>query len=290
MPRRYCWTLNNYTATEVEDIMLLCDSNDYIRGLGFGYEVGENGTPHLQGVIALQRNCRITQVRSWDGLQRAHFEPMSGTWEQAEEYCQKEGHYQFWGERPTQRQGRRTDLIELQQALDDGDSLRDISRAHFGQWMRYERSIRSYRNMDILGRRVDPEYSLESFPWEEPDEVKSLILWGSAGIGKTEFAKALLPRCLFVSHMDDLRSFDPSDYDGIVFDDMNFSHLPRSGQIHLLDWDNPRSIHVRYGVASIPRHTRKIFTTNVAGGAIFDLSDSAISRRCDIIHLEGNPL
>lgn len=110
---------------------------------------------------------------------------------------------------------------------------------------------------------------------------QTLIMWGESGTGKTTLALNLLPKALIVSHMDDLRNLSPKHY-GIIFDDMSFTHIPREAQIHLLDWDLARSIHIRYGCAHIPKHTPKIFTTNVPYGLIF-LDDPAINRRTKII-------
>lgn len=104
----------------------------------------------------------------------------------------------------------------------------------------------------------------------------SLILEGPSGTGKTTWAKYFAPKpSLFVTHLDVLRQFRPGFHQSIIFDDMQFSHLPRETQIHLLDTENPRAIHVRYGTASIPAGVVKIFTCNQP---IF-IDDPAIRRR-----------
>lgn len=104
----------------------------------------------------------------------------------------------------------------------------------------------------------------------------SLILEGPSGCGKTTWAKYFSPKpSLFVTHLDVLRQFRPGFHQSIIFDDMQFSHLPRETQIHLLDTENPRAIHVRYGTATIPAGVVKIFTCNQP---IF-LDDPAIRRR-----------
>jgi len=72
-------------------------------------------------------------------------------------------------------------------------------------------------------------------------------------------------------------------YEGIIFDDMNFNHIHREGQIQLVDNDIMRSIHCRYSVARIPAHTKKVFTTNVVEGGIFMLEDGAIKRRVKVL-------
>lgn len=47
----------------------------------------------------------------------------------------------------------------------------------------------------------------------------------------------------------------------------------------MVDFDDERSIHVRYTTAFIPAGTKKIFTTNVQDGHIYMAGDAAIERR-----------
>jgi len=93
----------------------------------------------------------------------------------------------------------------------------------------------------------------------------------------------MMPTALFVTHMDDLLKFDAGQHEGIIFDDMSFLHLHREGQIHLVDVEQPRSIHCRYSAANIPANTPKIVTTNNEGGKVVDLFDAAIKRRCLVL-------
>lgn len=119
------------------------------------------------------------------------------------------------------------------------------------------------------------------FNMEYLTNIKSVILKGPAGVGKTQYAKSQhhFKNPLFVSHLDGLKRFN-NEHDGIIFDDMDFKHLPRTTQIHLVDWDDERDIHVRYGTVLIPAHTPKIFTCNMD---CLDVTDSAIARRVTII-------
>lgn len=121
-------------------------------------------------------------------------------------------------------------------------------------------------------------------PWKWPmlEDINSVVLLGPSNIGKTQFAKAHFDNALFVNHMDRLKDFDETVHDGIIFDDMDFLHMPRTTQIHLTDWDEDRDIHVRYGVARIPAGTKKIFTCN---SMCLNDCDDAIARRIKIIRL-----
>jgi hypothetical protein len=84
---------------------------------------------------------------------------------------------------------------------------------------------------------------------------------------------------LIVTHMDELRKFDSTYHNSIMFDDMEFAHMPETAQIHLVDYHLERAIHCRYNVAKIPPFTQKVFTSNN-----YPFSQNlAISRRIKLI-------
>lgn len=64
--RNWCFTLNNYTETEISDIEKL--DCKYI----FQEEKGENGTPHLQGILMFKNGVYFNSVKKM--LPRAHIE------------------------------------------------------------------------------------------------------------------------------------------------------------------------------------------------------------------------
>lgn len=117
------------------------------------------------------------------------------------------------------------------------------------------------------------------------DFAKPLILIGPSGCGKTTWAKKRVPKpSLFVSHIDQLKAFIPEFHKSIIFDDMDFKHYPRTGQIHLVDTENPRAIHCRYSTATIPAGVAKVFTCNEVP---VNTQDPAIRRRVVIRHVPG---
>lgn len=99
---------------------------------------------------------------------------------------------------------------------------------------------------------------------------RAIVLTGRAGSGKTSFAKAHFKHPLVCSHLDDLKTLRVGYHDGVIFDDMSFTHLPATSIIHLLDVENTRSIHCRNTNASLLAGMRRLFTINNLSQLFFD--------------------
>lgn len=116
---------------------------------------------------------------------------------------------------------------------------------------------------------------LKEFNWFD-NGLTSLVIHGPPGCGKTNWAKIHSKKpALFVTHLDRLKDFDPLFHKSLIFDDLDFKHLPRTSQIHLVDRENPRDIHIRYRVCHLPAGIQKIFTCNENPF----IRDAAIQRR-----------
>lgn len=87
--RAWVFTLNNYSDEEENKLF---DTPDGVRYICCGREIGESGTPHLQGYMVFDNQVRISTCKKL--LPRAHWEVRRGTDKQAREYCMKEG--SFW--------------------------------------------------------------------------------------------------------------------------------------------------------------------------------------------------
>lgn len=82
--RNWVFTVNNWTLSDIDlfgslECSYLC----------YGKEVGESGTPHLQGMVVFENPRKLTGMKRIHPT--AHWEPMKGTFEQAREYCIKDG-------------------------------------------------------------------------------------------------------------------------------------------------------------------------------------------------------
>lgn len=91
--RTWCFTLNNYTTEEEEG----CRTIDTVYKI-FGKEVGDQGTPHLQGYLVFANKKSLAQLKKL--LPRAHLESAKADAIKNAEYCSKEGDVFEEGERP----------------------------------------------------------------------------------------------------------------------------------------------------------------------------------------------
>lgn len=88
----YCFTLNNYTDTEIRDLEISINNN--CKKAIVGKEVGKEGTPHLQGQLTFKKKTRITEIKKLPGFERAHIEKTNNV-KASEKYCQKDGDILF---------------------------------------------------------------------------------------------------------------------------------------------------------------------------------------------------
>ena len=85
--RVWCFTLNNFHDDEVDSLRNLAN-DDLVRYLVMQEELGEGGTPHLQGYVELFRPVFLSRVKRLLGA-RVHLEQRYGSQVQAIEYSKK---------------------------------------------------------------------------------------------------------------------------------------------------------------------------------------------------------
>lgn len=85
---KWCFTLNNYTPEEENKLKVMVEKE--CKFCVCGHEVGEKGTPHLQGYLEFKRKIRFNQVKILLGS-RYHIEKAKGSkWDNIT-YCEKDG-------------------------------------------------------------------------------------------------------------------------------------------------------------------------------------------------------
>ncbi len=86
--KRWCLTLNNYSENELKMLSEWCSSNSQAI---LSKEIGESGTPHIQGYIELNAKLRFTALKKIPAFERCHLEGAKGNRKQNEDYCSKDG-------------------------------------------------------------------------------------------------------------------------------------------------------------------------------------------------------
>lgn len=174
----WCFTLNNYTEDE-RDHLLSLDVHYII----VGREVGEEGTPHLQGYVHLKRPLRLQPCKDFLGSQRIHLEVARGKPWEADEYCQKEGDYETRGTPPPKKKRNRDELATQFNTLitqRGNDGLLEFRAENPGCWAFSGHSLLRNYQSSIVPR---PRRNVNAF-W----------IWGDTGTGKSHAAWAAYPK------------------------------------------------------------------------------------------------
>jgi hypothetical protein len=114
--RNWCFTLNNYTEEEYNQLKHF---GTYVI---LGKEQGKLETPHLQGYFEFDRPIRFTRLRKFNN--RIHWERRRGTQIEAINYCKKDNNYQEFGS--PKHQGERTDLKAMYIHLKQHKSIKKL--------------------------------------------------------------------------------------------------------------------------------------------------------------------
>lgn len=155
---RWVFTLNNYTDDDVNHLVSVLEPTCHY--LVFGREVGDSGTPHLQGFFQLKNSTRFNRVKALVG-NRAWLAQARGTTQQASDYCKKGEDYEEFGDVPVE-QGNRSDwdlYREWVVALGRVPSKREIINHNINLWARYSKSC-----VDIAEALLDPATLTTSQP------------------------------------------------------------------------------------------------------------------------------
>lgn len=165
--RSYCFTINNYTNLDIAYVVCL---DEYpIKYMIAGFEVGEEGTPHIQGYVQYVNPRSFQSVSR--SLPRANLRVADGDAHSNFIYCSKDKEYYEVGKCPP-KAGHRTDLDAVRETLDNG-TIEDFADQHFGAFLRYGRMAKEYKFMKMKHRTEPPKVT-----W----------VYGPTGSGKTSFA------------------------------------------------------------------------------------------------------
>lgn len=284
--------LVTWSTVDLEHVTVFKLLDDYspIKRAVLARELHQDLQPHFHAYVEFERQLDRSLSRQWDlDGQHPNVSPKRHGKERrsAAEYCRKGDDWIEFGDwddeenatlAPTELARECVEWGEfLDRAYSEGipfayakaawDHIRTIPpRTWFeGEIQEGEIHSRDLRDLDFT-----------------PDDGLALILHGPTNLGKTSWAIQNAPKPLLVCcHLEDIAYFRAGHHQAILFDDLVFTHMPRSTQLGLVDFHNDRTIHVRYKVIRIPAKLPKIFTCN-PGFYPVDVNDPAIARRINI--------
>lgn len=268
--RGFCFTLNNYTE---EDVALVQTWS--VAYLIFGKEVGESGTPHLQGYVYFANAKTLASLKKLHG--RAHWEIARGSPEQASVYCQKDGDFVEMGTKPKSQSDKGAGERERWQAaydavaegrLDDLDA--DIKCRHLKsiQYAVQQTAVAKRKRVTIDG------------------DLEHVWFVGPPGSGKSRAAREQHPGA-FIK--------DPTTtwWDGylneevVIIDDFDKFQVKQGGDMKRWLDRYPFQAPIKGGYALI-RPRKMVITSNYTPAEIWDdpVTVAAIMRRVTLIYFD----
>lgn len=237
--RNVVFTVNNYTDDDVIKARSAIEDGTATY-LVFGYEIGKEGTPHLQGYIELSKQLRMASLKPY--LPRAHMESRRGTAQQATDYCKKDGKYEEWGS--MKNPGKRNDLAVVKQMVKDKKKMYDIALE--------STSMQSIRHAQVI---------LQHQPLSRTRQIPEVIwVYGQTGVGKTQYANDHLIGDDFWRANSTLKWFDGYDRNSdVLVNEFRGDFCPLHTLLELLDGYELR-VPIKGGFTTwYP--TRVVFTT-----------------------------
>lgn len=206
--RSWCITINNYTDHDVNALKSL----NY-KYLVIGFEVGLQGTPHIQGYVTMK--SPITFQSLHNKIPKAHLEVAKGNAESNRKYCTKDGKFEEFGDVP--KQGKRSDINEVKELVKAGKSMAEICEV-----------ASSYQSIKVA-------QELKKY-WEPQRNFKTYVYWfyGPTGTGKSRLAQEMFPDAYWC--MDTHKWWEGYDaHETVVINDMRADFCKFHVLLNILD-------------------------------------------------------
>lgn len=213
--RGWVFTLNNYGPEELTAFQAALAN---CKTAVIGREVGESGTPHLQGFAYWASLKSFEQVRRL--LPGAHIEPQRGTNLQAYDYCCKADSAPWAaGVRPVGgKRAARSDLVMAREILQITGRCRDVAEV--------TTSYQALKGAELMVKYIEPKRC-----W--PMDIR--WYWGPTGSGKTRRAVEEAGPDVWISNHS-LQWWDGYDaHENVIIDDFRGDFCKFHELLRILD-------------------------------------------------------
>lgn len=215
--RGWCFTLHDYDEKDESFVQaVVC------QYMVYGHEeCPDTGRKHLQGYVYFpKRGKRFKGVKALFPRE-THIEAAKGSPSQNKAYCtksDKEGFFEF-GDLPAQ--GKRSDIDDVREWIEQGDSMRQI--------VKKARSYQSMKAAEMILKYSDPI--------ADRRDVEVYWFWGPTGAGKSHTARAEAgpPASVFTAHATGQWWDGYDNHPVILIDDYRTNFCTFSWLLRLLD-------------------------------------------------------
>lgn len=173
--KKFVFTLNNYTRDEEIAIRNFITLKAIFSVIG--HEVGDEGTPHLQGYVSMATRVRFSTIKR--RFPRIHLEKARGSDEQNLDYCTKQDKNPFIFGEPDKKPTR-SDLHTICKELAEGCPLNQAALNNPEVYVKYSSGLTKFAYHTQQPRSVD-------------DPPMTIWIWGPSGTGKTRFVYDQMP-------------------------------------------------------------------------------------------------
>lgn len=163
-----CFTLNNYTNENEEQLKLFSQTHCYY--MVYGHEEGEEThTPHLQGFIQLKNRMKLQTIKNKLGINSIHLENIKGTVQDNINYCTKDGTNNYVYGEPSIAGSNKLKKENLRQLIKECKTWREVLEIEgIEKYLKFAREY--FNNLDRRDKTIFQDIKL--YDWQE-----QLINW-----------------------------------------------------------------------------------------------------------------
>lgn len=295
--------INNYTADDLVTVSTFFKEK-CVCGV-YGLEVGESGTPHIQGYFKMQKQALLSTLKKT--FATAHFDMIRSPIK-AWLYCLKgEQTHAEWHDQQEKGpnygknyQGEQYGTPPVNKGDEGGKATKRkwadaLEAAQDGRIMEADPQIviAHYKNLKAIEADVKGQRKVKSLDWENGDSP-NLWIWGDTGVGKSKFVREAFEGA-YTKEPQTKWWTGYKDEEFVHIEDVLKEHSYMSS--HYLRWADRYAFdpEIKGSNAGMIRPERIIFTSMYLPQEIWTDKSvlDAISRRIKVVHMipmiDGRP-
>lgn len=242
--RQRFWCFTEFQENDYEKIF----SSEKIRYLLVGKEIcPTTNKVHWQGYVQFYKPERLTAIKKLFNSKQIHLEICKGSVESNVRYCKKEKNFIEYGQ--VSFQGKRNDLVDIQEKLEAEVPMIDIAREHFGDFVRYHKGFEKYR--ELLQKEKSRDFR----------SVEVEVISGPTGQGKTRRALYENGDSVYKIEGDNLQWWDGYEGESTIVIDEYSNQINVTKLLNILDGHRLR-LSIKGGF-TYARWNKVIITTNL---------------------------